>query len=327
VYTSHSAPLEAPGRSGTPGGTSALAPTDPRPAGLGRTPLLRLRRVAPELGPDVELWGKAEFLNPTGSVKDRAASHIVAAALASGELLGKTLVDASSGNTGISYAMLGARLGFPVEICLPRNASPERIRQLSGFGARIVFTDPAEGTDGAQREARRRVTAEPDRYYYPDQYNHPANPDAHYTGTGPEIWAQTAGRVTHLVAGVGTGGTVSGIGRFLKGVDLKVQILGVEPDGPLHGIEGLKHLPTALRPGTYDPRWVDGTIRVATETAQSMSRALARQEGLFVGTSSGAAVAAMVSIATSVAPPAVLVAILPDGGDRYLSERHWEEGT
>lgn len=274
----------------------------------------------------VELWGKAEFLNPTGSVKDRAAFGIVRAALSSGELsAGRTLLDASSGNTGISYAMLGARLRFPVAICLPRNASPERVQRLKAYGAEAIFTDPADGTDGAQREARRRASTEPDRYYYPDQYNHPANPEAHFLGTGPEIWGQTAGRATHLFAGVGTGGTISGVGRFLKQIEPGIRIIGVEPDAPLHGIEGLKHLPTALRPGTYDPRWVDETIRVATEDAQVMTRRLAREEGLFVGTSSGAAVAAMLSVAERVSAPAVMVAILPDGGDRYLSDRYWEE--
>ncbi|MCI4347940.1 MAG: cysteine synthase family protein [Thermoplasmata archaeon] len=294
---------------------------------MGHTPLLRLNRIGRDIVSEVELWGKAEFLNPTGSVKDRAAFRIVGSAISSGELgAGRTLLDASSGNTGISYAMLGARLRFPVEICLPRNASGERVQRLKAYGAEVVFTDPTEGTDGAQREARRRAAADPDRYYYPDQYNHPANPEAHFLGTGPEIWEQTAGRTTHVFAGVGTGGTISGVGRFLKQVSATIRIIGVEPDAPLHGIEGLKHLPTALRPGTYDPRWVDDTIRVATEDAQDMTRRLAREEGLFVGTSSGAAVAAMLSMAGRGKAPAVMVAILPDGGDRYLSDRYWEEG-
>jgi S-sulfo-L-cysteine synthase (O-acetyl-L-serine-dependent) len=285
-----------------------------------------MERIGRGLPPDVELWGKAEFLNPTGSVKDRAAYGIVLAALSSGELSpGRTLIDASSGNTGISYAMLGARLGFPVSICLPRTASAERVQRLRAYGAEVIYTDPAEGTDGAQREARRRASEDAGRYYYADQYNHPANPEAHYRGTGPEIWGQTAGRVTHFVAGVGTGGTISGVGRFLRETSPNVRIIGVEPDGPMHGIEGLKHLPTALRPGTYDARWVDETIRVATEDAQEMARRLAREEGLFVGTSSGAAVAAMITTAGPLRGPAVLVAILPDGGDRYLSDRYWEE--
>ena len=293
---------------------------------VGGTPLLRLNRIAPRLSSGVELWGKAEFLNPTGSVKDRAAFGIVQSGLASGKLgPGRTLIDASSGNTGISYAMLGARLRFPVTICLPRNASPERVQRLRAYGASIIFTNPEDGTDGAQREARRRSSDDAERYYYPDQYNHPANPGAHFTGTGPEIWSQTEGRITHLFAGVGTGGTISGVGRFLKQQFPGIRIIGIEPDGPMHGIEGLKHLPTAMRPGTYDDRWVDETIRIATEEAQNTARRMAREEGLFVGTSSGAAVAAMRSIATARDRPAVMVAILPDGGDRYLSDRYWME--
>lgn len=293
---------------------------------MGHTPLLRLQRIEPSLTRGVELWGKAEFLNPTGSVKDRAAYGIVESAIRSGELsAGRTLLDASSGNTGISYAMLGARLRFPVTICLPRNASPERIHRISAYGASIIYTDPAEGTDGAQREARKRSTDDPGRYYYPDQYNHPANPEAHYTGTGPEIWSQTEGTITHFFAGVGTGGTISGAGRFLKEKSHQLRVIGVEPDGPMHGIEGLKHLPTAMRPGTYDARWVDETIRVTTEAAQATVRRLAREEGLFVGTSSGAAVAAMCEAAKRARAPAVMVAVLPDGGDRYLSDRYWAE--
>ena len=324
MHASHPTPVEPAIPRSTSDG-SAL-PAESLLGPVGHTPLLRLARVGRELRPDVELWGKAEFLNPTGSVKDRAAFGIVLAALSSGELSkGRTLIDASSGNTGISYAMLGARLRFPVAICLPRNASPERVQRLKAYGAEVIFTDPAEGTDGAQREARRRASQAPARYYYPDQYNHPANPEAHFRGTGPEIWQQTVGRITHLVAGVGTGGTISGTGRFLKQSSPGLRVIGVEPDGPMHGMEGLKHLPTALRPGTYDARWVDETVRIATEDAQAMTRRLAREEGLFVGTSSGAAVAAMLSTAGSIKGPAVFVAILPDGGDRYLSERYWEE--
>ena len=293
---------------------------------VGDTPLLRLVRLGRGVPDEVQLWGKAEFLNPTGSVKDRAAFAIVGSALSTGELgRGQVLIDASSGNTGIAYAMLGARLGFGVAICLPRNASPERVQRLQAYGADVIFTDPSEGTDGAQREARRLAAAEPTRYYYPDQYNHPANPRAHFEGTGPEIWSQTDHRITHLIAGVGTGGTISGAGRFLKQVSPTVRIIGVEPSGPMHGLEGLKHLPTALRPGTYDDRWVDATVRVDTEDAQAMTRRLAREEGLFVGTSSGAATVAMLSVAATVKGSALLVAILPDGGDRYLSERYWEE--
>ncbi len=324
MHPSHPAPLAA--TAGAAGGSRGPFPTESVLDTAGDTPLLRFGRLGRGLAPEIELWGKAEFLNPTGSVKDRAASGIVRAARASGDLgTGRTLIDASSGNTGISYAMLGARLGFRVAICLPRNASPERVHRLRAYGAEVLFTDPAEGTDGAQREAHRLASAAPDRYYYADQYNHPANPQAHFTGTGPEIWAQTQGRVTHVVAGVGTGGTISGLGRFLKRVSPTVQIIGVEPDGPMHGIEGLKHIPTALRPGTYDASVLAETVRVSTEEAQEMTRRLAREEGLFVGTSSGAAVAAMLRAAASLREPSRLVAILPDGGERYLSERYWEE--
>ncbi len=293
---------------------------------VGHTPLLRLGRLVEDVPDEIEIWGKAEFRNPTGSVKDRAALSIVRSALASGEFRPeRTLIDASSGNTGIAYAMIGARLGFRVEICLPRNASPERVRRLQAYGATIIFTDPLEGTDGAQSEARRRAAGSPDRYYYPDQYNHPANPEAHYLGTGPEIWQQTHGLVTDLVAGVGTGGTLSGTARYLKERSPSIRATGVEPDGPLHGIEGLKHIPTARRPGTYDAGVVDETIRISTESAQRMTRQLARQEGLLVGTSSGAAVAAALEVARRRNGPAVLVVILPDEGDRYFSDSYWEE--
>ncbi len=290
---------------------------------VGRTPLLRLGRIASSLPVGAELWAKAEHLNPTGSVKDRAAESIVRSAIAAGELTaGRTLLDASSGNTGISYAMLGARLGFPVAICLPQNASPERVYALRSLGAAVIFTDPIDGTDGAQRDARRRAAEAPRQYFYPDQYNHPANPEAHLRGTGPEIWAQSRHRVTHLIAGVGTGGTVTGAGRYLKQVSPGLRVIGVEPTGPLHGLEGLKHLPTALRPGTYDAAVVDETVRVDTEEAQAVRRRLAKAEGLFVGTSSGAAVAAALRL--TVPAGSVAVVILPDGGDRYRSDPHWE---
>jgi S-sulfo-L-cysteine synthase (O-acetyl-L-serine-dependent) len=324
MYPPHTAPVAPKLGDSSTGGPSHLA--EDRLGPVGNTPLLRLAGVGKELPGGVELWAKAEFLNPTGSVKDRAAYEIVRVALGSGVFRpGQTLLDASSGNTGISYAMLGARLGFPVTICLPRNASPERIRRLGAYGAEVVFTDPAEGTDGAQRQARRMASDAPAQYFYADQYNNPANPEAHFRTTGPEIWEQTGGRVTHLVAGVGTGGTISGIGRFLKSQSPAMRVTGVEPDSAMHGIEGLKHIPTALRPGTYEAQWVDETVRVGTEEAQSMARRLAREEGLFLGTSSGAAVAGSLALANRYSDPAVLVTVLPDGGDRYLADRYWEE--
>lgn len=287
---------------------------------IGHTPLVSLGSIVARAGGDFELWAKAEFLNPTGSVKDRTARGIVLDALADGRLdQGRTLMDASSGNTAVSYAMLGARLGFPVELILPANAHPSRVARIRAYGAHIVFTDASDGTDGAQREARRRALAGSDRYFYPDQYNNPSNHRAHYTSTGPEIWRQTAGRITHLVAGVGTGGTISGVSRFLKERNPYVRVIGVEPSGPIHGIEGLKHLPTALRPSTYDARLVDETLRVETEEALVMQARLSREEGLSVGSSAGAAVWAAAEIGRS-SPEAVVVTILPDGGHDTSSE-------
>ena len=293
------------------------AAEDPLLDAIGGTPLLPLERVVN--GSRFQLFAKAEFLNPSGSVKDRAALAIVRRALAEGRLTrGRVLLDASSGNTAVSYAMLGARLGFGVELCVPRNANPDRVEKMRAFGARIVFTDPAEGSDGAQREARRLAAEDPEQRFYPDQYNNPSNPDAHYRTTGPEIWEALGGRLTHLVAGVGTGGTICGTGRFLKEKDPRIQVVGVEPTGPIHGIEGLKHLPTALRPSTYDERVVDATVRVETEEASEMRARLAELEGLSVGMSSGAAVAAAIRVGAS-HPGGVIVTVLPDGG-RPVSE-------
>jgi S-sulfo-L-cysteine synthase (O-acetyl-L-serine-dependent) len=287
---------------------------------VGGTPLVPLHRIVESTGGGFELWAKAEFLNPTGSIKDRAALGIVRRAIEEGRLDGRrTLLDASSGNTAVAYAFLGARVGFPVELVLPRNANPERIRRIRGYGAQVILTDPLEGTDGAQREARRRSEAEPERYFYPDQYNNPANPNAHYATTGPEIWNQSKGRVTHFVAGVGTGGTISGVARYLKEQRATLEVVGVEPHGPMHGLEGLKHLPTALRPSTYDERLVERTVRVETEPAQQMRARLAREEGLAVGMSSAAAVLAAADVGRS-APGSVVVTILPDAGHRETDE-------
>jgi S-sulfo-L-cysteine synthase (O-acetyl-L-serine-dependent) len=295
--------------------TNERAPTDRGSfPSVGETPLRSLSRLAAAEGGRFELLAKLEFLNPTGSVKDRAAAYIVEKALADGSLAGgRTLIDASSGNTAVAYALLGARLGIPVELCLPRNAHPERVARIQSYGARVVFTDPLEGTDGAQREARRRAAEDPARYFYPDQYNNPANPEAHYRFTGPEIWRQSLGRVTHFVAGVGTGGTISGAGRYLKERRPDLEVIGVEPSGPMHGLEGLKHLPTALRPSTYDARIVDRTLRVETEDADAMRQRIAREEDLTVGMSAAAAVWASIQVGQS-APGAVVVAILPDAG-------------
>ncbi len=285
---------------------------DPFVRTVGNTPLLPLSRLAS--GGGFELYAKAEFLNPTGSVKDRTALGIVRHALERGDLgRERTLLDASSGNTAVAYAMLGARIGFPVEIVLPRNAHPERVARILGYGARIIYTDPLEGTDGAQREAKRLAESEPGRYHYVDQYNNPANPGTHYATTGPEIWRQSGGRVTHFVAGVGTGGTISGTSRYLKERSPTLRTVGVEPAGPLHGLEGLKHLATALRPSTYDERLVDETVRVETEDAEAMRRRLATEEGLAVGASAAAAVVAALRVGAAT-PGAVVVTVLPDGG-------------
>jgi S-sulfo-L-cysteine synthase (O-acetyl-L-serine-dependent) len=310
VYASHPAGLTFPPRS-----VSEPAPAgDPFVRAIGGTPLVPLAAIGRSADPPVELWGKAEFLNPSGSVKDRAALAIVTAGLASGQLgPGRSLVDASSGNTGVAYAMLGARLGFGVELFVPRNANPERLRRMRAFGARVTLTDPAEGTDGAQREARRRAEAEPARFFYADQYNNAENPGAHYATTGPEIWRELGGRLTHFVAGVGTGGTISGAGRYFKEQDPSIRVIGVEPTSPIHGLEGLKHLPTAVRPSTYDAAVVDGTVRIETEEAERMVARLARDEGLAVGPSAGAAVLAALEVGRG-APSSVVVCVLPDSG-------------
>jgi S-sulfo-L-cysteine synthase (O-acetyl-L-serine-dependent) len=311
VYASHPAGLRAGGagpefpsaRTGRDGGLS-----------IEETPLVPLKSLARDRG-SFELWAKLESRNPSGSVKDRAASWIVRTALEAGTLgAGRTLIDASSGNTAVAYARLGSRLGFPVELYVPRNANPERLARIRAYGARLVLTDPAEGTDGALREARARAVSDPDRYFLADQYHNPANPGAHYATTGPEIWRQTRGRVTHFVAGVGTGGTISGVGRFLKEQRPAIEVIAVEPSGPMHGLEGLKHLPTANIPSTYDPSVIDRTVRIETEEALSLVTELARSERLHVGPSSGAAVAAALRIGAS-APNAYIVTLLPDGGD------------
>jgi cysteine synthase B len=286
---------------------------------VGNTPLIPVR---PSAGPPVCL--KCEWLNPGGSVKDRAALFILRDGLARGALPGTRLLDASSGNTAIAYAMLGAAAGIGVTVCVPANATPERRALLEAYGAEVVLTDPLEGSDGAIRRARELAAARPDRYWYADQYNHPANPRAHYATTAEEIWRQTDGRVTHLVAGVGTTGTLVGAGRRLKELDPAVQVVAVQPDGPFHGLEGLKHLDTAIMPGIYDPALPDRTEFVSTEEAEVAVRGLARDAGLFVGWSTGAAMVGAQRVLTARPPdrPTTCVVIAPDAGTRYLSERH-----
>lgn len=290
---------------------------------IGNTPLLPLRHSA-GAGSRRSIFVKLEYLNPGGSVKDRAALAIIQTAERDGRLgVGKTLLDASSGNTGIAYAMLCAERGYGCEICLPGNASEERKKLLRSYGAKIVITDAVEGSDGAIREARRRAAADTEHYCYADQYNSPENVRAHYETTGPEIWQQMQGRVTHFVAGLGTSGTFVGAGRRLRECNPRVRLIAVQPDSPLHGIEGMKHMATAIVPGIYDPELADETIEVGTEEAQTTARRLAREEGLLAGVSGGANVAAALRVAAEAGPEALIVTLLPDGGERYLSQRWW----
>lgn len=275
--------------------------------------------------PGVEIVAKAEWANPGGSVKDRAAWRIVQAAEQAGELrAGRTLLDATSGNTGIAYAMLGAARGHRVRLCLPENASPERQRILAAYGAELQLTDPGEGSDGAIRAARALIAAEPERYFYADQYSNPNNWQAHYYGTAEEIWRQTQGRVTHFVATLGTSGTFMGTARRLRELRRDIRCISLQPDSPFHGLEGLKHMATAIVPPIYDPALADEDRAVSTEAAYAMVRRLAREEGLLVGISSGAALVGALEIARAAAPGSLIVTIFPDSGDKYLSDRFWQ---
>jgi cysteine synthase B len=291
---------------------------------IGNTPLLSFRRLTASVRP-VEVYAKAEWYNPGGSVKDRAAMAMVLDGERRGLLTrDKPLIDATSGNTGIAYAMICAERGYKVKLALPRNASPERKQNLLAYGAELILTDPTEGTDGAQRHVKRLVDAEPDRYFYPDQYNNDANWRAHYETTAMEIWRQTDGRITHFVTGLGTSGTFMGVTRRLKELNPAIQCLSMQPDGPLHGLEGLKHMPTALVPGIYDPEIADGQIDVATEDAHRMALRLARDEGVLVGVSSGGNFAAAMRVASEL-KQGVVVTIFCDSAAKYLSESFWRE--
>jgi S-sulfo-L-cysteine synthase (O-acetyl-L-serine-dependent) len=295
---------------------------------IGNTPLVRLEKAVAGLE-GVTLLAKAEWANPGGSVKDRAAASMVRDAQMRGLLApGKTLLDATSGNTGIALAMLGAAMGFPVLLAMPSNVSPERKRILNAYGAAVEWTDPDQSSDGAIRRARELAGNDPNRFCYVDQYSNNANWLAHYRTTGPEIWEQTAGQVTHFVAGLGTTGTFMGATRRLKEFNPAIQAVAFQPDSPFHGLEGLKHMATAIVPAIYDPRVADRQLEVETEAAYDMVKRLARDQGLLVGISAGAAVVAGLRIAREEAAAgrrAVIVTVLPDSAAKYLSERFWEE--
>jgi S-sulfo-L-cysteine synthase (O-acetyl-L-serine-dependent) len=295
---------------------------------IGNTPLVRLDRLTDDL-PGIQIVGKAEWTNPGGSVKDRAASSIVVDAMKRGLLGdGQRLLDATSGNTGIAYAMLGAAMRFPVTLCMPSNVSEERKRYLRAYGAEVVWTNPADGSDGAIRKAREMIAAEPEKYYYADQYSNDENWRAHYRTTANEIWEQTEGQVTHFVAALGTSGTFMGTTRRLKELNPKIQCVSMQPDSPFNGLEGLKHMATAIVPKIYDPELADQNIEMATERAYAMAKFLGRQQGVLVGVSAAAATAAAVQLAEAEAAKgreAVIVTILCDGADKYMSERFWTE--
>jgi cysteine synthase B len=295
---------------------------------IGETPLLRLQRVAADL-PGVEIYAKAEYFNPGGSVKDRPALNMILEGERAGKLNPRrTILDATSGNTGIAYAMIGAARGYRVKLCLPANASPERKRILKAYGAEVVLTDPGEGSDGAIRRCREIYLEDPDRYFYPDQYSNPANWKAHYEHTAPEIVRQTGGRLTHFVAVMGTSGTFMGVTRRLRRDLPGVLCYSAQPATGLHGIEGTKHMPTALVPAIYDETLADGNLWIETEEAYRMARRLAREEGVLVGVSAGANVAAALQLGREAAArgeSAVIATVLCDGADKYLSEHFWDE--
>ena len=293
---------------------------------VGNTPLLPLQRVNRDLSPRVKVYAKAEWFNPGGSVKDRPALNILRTAIANGDLRnGKRLLDSTSGNMGISYATFGAVLGIPVTLALPASASPERISILRALGAELILTDPTEGSDGAILTARHLAAEKPDAYWYANQYNNDANWQAHYKSTGPEILCQTDEQVTHFVAGLGTSGTLMGTGRYLRVQLPHISIIGFQPDASFHGLEGLKHMPTAIQPGIYDPSFADENLGILTEEAHAMVLRLAREEGLFVGISSGAAAVAALKVARKL-EEGVVVTLFPDAGYKYLSDRSLWEG-
>ena len=300
------------------------AQPDSLEARVGNTPLIRLNHLTADLPQSVEVYAKAEWFNPSGSVKDRPAANILREAGDTGKLAGRRLLDSTSGNMGIAYATFGAARGVGVTLAVPANASPERLAILRALGAELILTDALEGSDGAILEARRLADAQPDLYYYANQYSNPANWQAHYLSTGPEIIGQTDGEVTHFVAGLGTSGTLMGTGRRLKEYNPEIQLVAVQPDAPFHGLEGLKHMESAIKPGIYDETVADINLGIDTEESLKMVLRLAREEGLFVGISAGAAAVAALQVARALTT-GLVVAIFPDAGFKYLSERFWKE--
>ncbi|HVO94649.1 MAG TPA: cysteine synthase [Terriglobales bacterium] len=290
---------------------------------IGDTPLLEIRRVCEGLPSSVRIYAKLEGFNPGGSVKDRPAWKMVQDGLKSGKLRhGKTILDSTSGNTGIALAMIGSVLGFPVELVLPANVSVERKQIIEAYGAKVTYSDPLEGSDGAIRLCRKILEESPEKYFKPDQYFNPMNPEAHYQNTGPEIYRQTEGQITHFLAGIGTGGTIMGVGRYLKEVNPRIQVIAVEPDDALHGLEGLKHMASSIVPGIYHEEKLDGKIPVSTEDAYSMVYRLSQEEGVLVGQSSGAALFAAIKLARKIRA-GTIVTVFPDFGDKYLSTNLW----
>ena len=308
-----------------------LVPTQPRELRkvesildlIGNTPLLEISRIAEGIPSGVKIYAKLEGLNPGGSVKDRPALKMIQDGLRSKKLRpGKTILDSTSGNTGIALALIGSVLGYPVELVVPGNVSAERKHIINAYGAKITYSDPMEGSDGAIRLCRKILEADPEKYFKPDQYFNPMNPQAHYENTGPEIYRQTNGTVTHFVAGIGTGGTVMGTGRYLKEVDPKIQVIAVEPDDALHGLEGLKHMASSIVPGIYQEEELDSKIAVSTEDAYSMVYRLSQEEGVLVGQSSGAAMFAAIKVGRKLRT-GTIVTIFPDFGDKYLTTNLW----
>lgn len=293
---------------------------------VGNTPLLPLRRVTDGISPDVKVFAKAEWFNPGGSVKDRPAFNIIRSAVNECQLLpGMRLLNSTSGNMGIAYATFGAALDIPVTLVLPSNASPERIAILRALGAKLVLTDPLEGSDGSIRKAQQMAEEDPDLYFYANQYDNPANWQAHYNTTGPEIVKQTQGFVTHFVAGLGTSGTLTGVSKYLREYNPEIQIVSAQPDSPFHGLEGLKHMASAIQPGIFDPSTPDQNLEIPTEQAYAMVQRLVREEGYFVGISSGAAAVAALQVARKL-EKGMVVTVFPDAGYKYLSDaKLWEQ--